>query len=99
MSKHTSGPWVVHPPGTISHPNTAAVSPLGAFDWVCSMQLSNCPNWRADAALIAAAPDLLEACKKMLAEIDDAPEKFPSTVCSVADEEMRAAVAKAEGNL
>lgn len=53
--EHTPGPWEVRR-AMIGHTGRVAVAAGGCFDWVCSMQTSNCPNWQADARLIAAAP-------------------------------------------
>jgi hypothetical protein len=50
----TPGPWVVSR-STITRPGQAAVKEVGAFDWICSMQISNQPNWDRDAEFVAAA--------------------------------------------
>jgi len=49
------------PPGTIvCHNETCAIQKEGELlDWVCSVQVSNTPNWKENALLISAAPDLL----------------------------------------
>ena len=55
---HTPGPWRVH---------GAAIRDCGlGIDVICTMQVSNQMNWVADAQLIAAAPELLEALKRIL---------------------------------
>jgi hypothetical protein len=60
LSKATPGPWEKLKPGSvIGHRDRAVVQEKGAFDWICSMQVSNCPNWENDAQLIAQAPELL----------------------------------------
>jgi hypothetical protein len=84
MSAYTDGPWRVRGPQII--PDRAS------FDWVASVQVSNCPNWEANARLIAAAPELLEALESMLIQFADAciiPED--DSACILA----RAAIAKA----
>lgn len=51
MAKHTPGPWRVQ--GT-------RIRDCGpGIDCIATMQVSNQPNWDADARLIAAAPELL----------------------------------------
>jgi len=55
--KHTPGPWKVH---------GAEVRDCGlGIDVICTMQVSNQMNWLADALLIAAAPEMLEALKAL----------------------------------
>jgi hypothetical protein len=50
----TPGPWIADR-AMIGRPNTAAVKQPGAFDWICSMQVSNQPNWDKDADFISSA--------------------------------------------
>lgn len=59
---HTPKPWKVER-AMVGHSGTVAVKEPGSFDWICSMQVSNQPNWQDDAQLISAAPDLLDALK------------------------------------
>jgi hypothetical protein len=62
MDQHTPGPWVVKPPGSVvGHEASCAVKEPSASDWVATVQVSNVPEWEANARLIAAAPDLLAA--------------------------------------
>jgi hypothetical protein len=72
-SKHTSAPWVVDycaatgRPLGISAPNDAGVP--GAVGHIVRLRGIGLPSSemaRANARLIAAAPDLLEACKSAI---------------------------------
>ena len=84
MSKHTPGPWSVHPMALM------AVHQPKLECWI--------PQSKADARLIAAAPDLLEALREYRAAILFAQDKqaLMSAIRS-ADDKARAAIAKAEG--
>ena len=62
MSKHTPGPWEMRGL-TIFEPGKVALS-------IASITQHE-PNARANARLIAAAPDILEALKGLLADIQD----------------------------
>lgn len=81
MSKHTPGPWVYRRTSGFDYGSTAY--------WVPGV----CTNVQteADARLISAAPDLLEALKEivqfMRVDFDDLPMA----------EKVLAAIAKAEG--
>ena len=80
MSEHTPGPWTVD--------RLCIQAPDGNVALVNLARASD-----ADARLIAAAPDLLEACKGVYDEHehDHAPRQ-----CFVCDK-LAAAIAKAEG--
>ena len=68
--KSTPRPWVLMPVGTIIGNNdSAAVKVPGAFDWICSMQLSNQPNWSNDGVFIVAACTNYPAALRALAEV------------------------------
>lgn len=83
MSKHTPGPWKVDSHGE------AVLGRDGTMVADCCIMSSRrqTPMCRANATLIAAAPDLLEACKNMLWHED----KY------AARKQAEAAIAKAEG--
>ena len=67
MTQYTPGPWEKFPPGTIvANPDQCVIKRREDFDWIASVQISNIPNWRANARLIAAAPELLEAAKDVV---------------------------------
>lgn len=83
MSKHTPGPWAI----TGDNGLTCTVGSLGT-----PVAKVLCGNSLADARLIAAAPELLEALNTWLAqysaeEYEDCPEVV----------QTRAAIAKATG--
>lgn len=91
MSKHTPGPWRF-----TSRPHDGNYMRIH-----CSSDPNEGDNLRgycgeANARLIAAAPDLLEACKAMLACCYDL-ERNDETIAAV--ETTRAAIAKATGEL
>lgn len=69
-AKYTSGPW------SRMDNDLNVWSPAGA---VCQRpkitgSMSSAKNWEANARLIAAAPELLEACEKALWNSLDLPE-------------------------
>ena len=81
MSKHTPGPW--HTAGE------QGVQIRGAKDQIAKVWTMRGNEWKANARLIAAAPDLLEALQDMVsdhASLSDATLAF-----------ARAAIAKATG--
>ena len=58
--KHTPGPWRIGNAGTaIFHPNKPKYI----------ANLTRCENLKANALLIAAAPELLAACEKVIADM------------------------------
>ncbi len=62
MNAHTPGPWmVVHE----LRPNDEAVADLVNNTWVIPERPVRLGSWHADAALIAAAPDLLDALRDL----------------------------------
>lgn len=93
MSKHTPGPWTANKP---TRDNGRAEIHAGcmlvaqAFNWMLDAEGDE-QCW-ADARLIAAAPDLLEALERLLADADvrDAAE-------AGALKQARAAITKATG--
>lgn len=90
MSKHTPGPWRLG--------SSARIIMAGMGRRIASVPMyggneSETDENAANALLIAAAPDLLLACKAALAKLNHAPlDKI-----SVAADMLRAAIAKAEG--
>jgi hypothetical protein len=85
----TPGPWEART--ETGHPGVLAIVPDGGFDWVCSLQVSNRPGFRRDAAFIAAAnPQTVLALLDALAAKDAGCERLrtPWTVgCVIAAHE------------
>lgn len=95
MSKHTPGPW--SGPYYDNHPGDRGWwvhnGLEGQDEYAVAVTFTGNPNQEADARLIAAAPDLLEACK-LLMEYSGIIEERDG---NWATEKARAAIAKAEG--
>jgi hypothetical protein len=92
-NKHTPGPWTLHP--TALHP---AVRSVGTPDTgprrICTVGTMNGhPVDKANARLIAAAPELLEALQNIIDSID---KGHAAILCPLAAA-ARAAIAKATG--
>lgn len=96
MSKHTPGPWAMPDSGK------GRISKVGANGgWDGLIATADCGDYArskseglANARLIAAAPELLEACQALIAYCDKNPPMGDS-LWSV--QQMRAAIAKATG--
>lgn len=103
--EHTPGPWKVESFPEVGKKGSVYVS--GAEGWEVSPV---CSTWEtesrikneANAQLIAAAPDLLAACRECLSAVDEA---YSATghfrVAATSEQRMRleAAITKATGNL
>ena len=87
MSKHTPGPWIVVSRGMFS-PKVVDANSLG----ICHTTYAP-TGAEANARLIAAAPDLLEALK----EIVDAADGAGWEQLDPSFKKARAAIAKATG--
>lgn len=93
MTKHTSGPWFFNSMGCyIQVAPKESVSPYDKVEAICSIH--KLPSYKANARLIAAAPELLEALKHALLHLEEKPrELWRDEVIELAN----AAIAKAEG--
>ena len=92
MSKHTPGPWVVHP--TSIHPAVRSIGTAEAGPRrICTVGSTNGnpTDWH-NARLIAAAPELLEVLQELMVAADRV-SGGPVTWLGKA----RAAIAKATG--
>jgi hypothetical protein len=95
MSKPTPGPWRIW---KSRHSNTVNISRAGTHDFVCEVGLSSEPHVNADARLISAAPDLLEALTAaFIAMGRDGANASMAHPQRAAWESARAAIAKATG--
>ena len=100
-TKHTAGKWRVRVGEfPVGHPGRIVVSSPNRC--VCAIHQSERAKGMADAALIAAAPDLLKACTKMvgiingwLAYCDEQERKDSFAAWVTASDEAEAAIAKA----
>jgi hypothetical protein len=88
-SSYTPGPWIVSPRGGVV---LAKADECGCIATMHKHPLSNNSEQEANARLIAAAPELLEALKAFLTE-DSAG--FPASNMQV-DWQARAVIAKVE---
>ncbi len=102
-AKHTPGPWTLHP--TALHPAVRSVgTPDAGPRRICTVGTMNGnPVDKANARLIAAAPEMLDA---LIALLIVAPSKAPGAGLIVGAEEKhanalqaaRAAIKKATGD-
>ena len=69
-TKHTPGPWGVQTRGGGKTQEVETLNVLAPFadQWVC--ELTYCPEEQANARLIAAAPEMLEALKTITDRLD-----------------------------
>ena len=84
MSGHTPGPWTVTPDSFVMAGSRPSIG--------VARIITHAQEFVANARLIAAAPDLLEACRAVLLARIVCPEDMSAEV-----ELVRAAIAKAEG--
>lgn len=93
-ARHTPGPWNTNL--GVVWPGDSSGNPIAYLNGHCRKLAED----EANARLIAAAPDLLEALKEIMdfiGEKDDSCKEGPNCVtCSLADA-GRAAITKAEG--
>jgi hypothetical protein len=97
MSKHTKGPWVAverqRKLWVLTNPDSKP------FTGQVIAQQTTCPDWEANARLIAAAPELLATCEQArlwVALQGEVPGCGPAARAMLAV--LDAAIAKAEGN-
>ena len=93
MSKHTPGPWIVVSRGMFS-PKVVDANGLG----ICHTPYAGAPPAEANAHLIAAAPDLLEALRSIADCCDEehAARDYASRQAEIRGI-ARVAIAKATG--
>jgi hypothetical protein len=87
MSGHTKGPWRVS-----KKPDIYFIHGAGCL-FIADLVNNNSPEQEANANLVAAAPDLLEALKAIYQDAIARSTEVPSPIV----EAVCAAIAKAEG--
>jgi len=100
MSKYTPGPWTVREKqngGKKSRVFSTAIMGGDNIHWVVTQVCGHDHkgSQKANAALIAAAPDLLEACEKTIVYLN----QCPNVKAAPAREAILKALKKAEGEL
>ena len=95
MATHTPGPWTLHP--TTIHPAVRSVgTPDAGPRRICTVgSMNGNPVDKANARLIAAAPELLEALKLAAHCLQWHAAQHPAGMDCKALEDARAAIAKA----
>ena len=96
-TQHTPGPWAIY----VNAPSDVVIRKMskGGYELCAIARVS---SGYANARLIAAAPELLEACMAMI-ELDDRENDHAvdfhkrMELCELAFQKARAAIAKATG--
>ena len=100
MSKHTPGPWELRGWSVKCPTNNFRVARIGEADKALR-QFGDYEDMeaecRANARLIAAAPELLEACQTVLAGIERGLPIDADTVNGLVVARLRTAIDKAKG--
>ncbi len=94
MSGHTPGPWQVV---AELRDTDEIICDMLNNGYVAITQGQKLANWRDDAALIAAAPELLEALEQVCRIWDHHCDAHGDGTPSEAHARVRAAIAKARG--
>lgn len=68
LAEATPGPWV-RANALGLYADGPAIKNAEDFDWVATVQVSNAPNWRENARLIALAPDAVRLLVDMAAHM------------------------------
>lgn len=89
---HTPGPWEVS-----EGRGFRSIKASDGGHVIASDQGEFTGNWEANARLIAAAPDLLEAAKHTLSVLEGTGTKIEGRENFIGIPALRAAIAKAEG--
>ena len=100
MSKHTPGEWTMRP--LTNGADVEKIEADGSATLVAAVYGGD--SWPANARLIAAAPDLLEACNEVLAWValataEGDPYRNPQSIANAKEDlaKLQAAIRKAEG--
>lgn len=103
MSKHTPGPWTVIYCNRDLPPHVTAklrFKPVDVMIGDRRLRISENDSGDADARLIAAAPELLEAARtfqEYCEAIDDGDDVAAMHFFAIAQQQFKAVIAKAEG--
>ena len=90
MSKHTKGPWVAKDKGY-----GWSIEAIGV--WFGNPSWLSKKKTKANAILIAAAPDLLEAAEWLISSFQGAPYSLDMPAINTEIENLEEAIAKANG--
>jgi hypothetical protein len=93
MNKHTSGPWHVEPASYPERAHPQVYAGQKRIAQPCNSADVPAPESDYNAALIAAAPDLLDVLERIVYCLDSGIDIGPST-----RKQARAALAKAANN-
>lgn len=104
-TQHTPGPWIVRyreaglkkPKLSVEHSNPHGTGVIGLTLALLPLTVSHAAESRANARIIAAAPDLLLALKELLEYDERDAGCIPTEAHLEAQDAARAAIAKAEG--
>ena len=91
-TKHTPGPWKSNPYVHSMIHGFAVYS-----DKSCVDKIADDIKREADARLIAAAPEMLEALKEALLDLESLEGETKDDLCLTRIEQIKAAIAKATG--
>lgn len=99
MSKHTPGPWKAEPPNEKAMRNTWSVWPQEGSGHARIATITQGDNEKANAELIAQAPDLKQQRDDLLAALKALKAYVDKEPCEYADPlgEADEAIARAEG--
>ena len=96
MSEHTPGPWAVNPfRTTVDACDDEGPLPICKLLWPTNRRSED--ETEANARLIAAAPELLEALQELMDEQNGPPLIRDAPAWEAAMSKARAAIAKVEG--
>lgn len=93
MSKHTPGPWEMH--GEFSGRDIVQIETKHGYSVADVRNYNRSEQNKANAKLIAAAPDLLEALQNLIGEVKDIRGVDVEEYKPAAFEQARAAIKKA----
>jgi|ERR1043166_3400052 hypothetical protein len=103
-SAHTPGPWKINTRFEVDRGDVAQIiqdsdSIPGEEQWICDVGMQHLEDCKANARLIAAAPELLAALKHLTAEIHLGALNIRKDFSLInAHASATRAIAKAEGN-